>query len=123
MDDFQKANQYLTGGAFYGIGAALTYFLISALIMLFVFGERSAIDPLTALFIGLILLFILCIGIIIALLGIVSIIGVVFGFVAINKQKRKHYKMCLIFSKISLNPVSVKGAAIGVRAATAKLAQ
>ena len=123
MDDIQRSHKYLTGGAFYGIGAALTYFLISALIMLFVFGDRNAIDPLTALFIGLILLFILCIGIIIALLGIASIIGVVFGFVAMNKQKRKHYKMCLVFSKISLNPISVKGAAIGVRACTPKPAQ
>ena len=71
-------------------------------------------DPITTLFFGLAYLFVALIGVLIVVLGAISFVSLAFAIISMKTHKRINYKLCKIFSAISLNPFSITGAKMGL---------
>ena len=112
---FDKSDKQLANGAIYSIVSAVIFLALG--ILIFIGGRAIApnlrLDPLSFLFLAALWFATFMMAFYIT---IVSIVCVVFGFIARKKHKRKFYKMCHIFSSISLNPVSKKGCKTGMEA-------
>lgn len=113
MDRYEKSKAYLITGFIFSLPITalfgyLTYYLFRATQQT---GEHMGIAIVLLFFIPL-FVFVLCV--LSGMLTICSIVSGIFSIICVSVQKRKLFRFCRIFSKISLNFFSAAGARMGL---------
>ena len=107
MKNYTKSNMLLILGSIYGVilgGLIITFGVLS------MGPVNFQSDPITSFF----SLFVAFYCILIIACGFASITGVVFGIISMSNHKRGFYRICLILSGVSINPLSIFGALNGI---------
>lgn len=112
---YKKSNTFLIVGMVYSVIVGLAVIGLGAYIVYSVLNNwHGTMDPITTLISGFVQLYALLIGVIIVILGAISFASFALAIASIRTHKRKNYKLCKIFSFISLNPFSIMGANMGL---------
>ncbi len=107
MKEFKKSNILLILGSIYGVIFAV------AIIVTGIASMRPAnfvSDPLTSFF--SLYIVVMCAAII--MYGLASLAGVVLAIISMNQHKRGLYRVCLILSYVTINPLSIFGSLKGI---------
>ena len=107
MKNYTKSNTLLILGSIYGVvlgGLIITFGVLS------MGPVNFQSDPISTFFSLLVMSY--CIPCFI--LGLASIAGVVFGIISMSNHKRGTYRVCLILSGVTVNPLSIFGALNGI---------
>ncbi len=107
MKNYKKSNTLLILGSIYGV------ILAAAIIIVGVASMRPAnfdSDPLTSF----VSLYIVLMCAVIIMYGLASLTGVVFAIISMNQHKRGLYRICLILSYVTINPLSIFGSLKGI---------
>lgn len=112
---YKKSDTFLIVGMVFSVLIGLTVIGLGVYIVYSVINNwHGTMDPITTLFAGFAQLYALLIGVIIVILGATSFTSFALAIAAIRTHKRKNYKLCKIFSSVSLNPFSIMGANMGL---------
>ena len=112
---YKKSDKFLTIGMVYSVIVGLCIIAFGVFIVYIVKNNsQGTMDPITTLFFGLAYLFVALIGVLIAVLGAISFVSLAFAIISTKTHKRINYKLCKIFSAVSLNPFSLIGAKMGL---------
>ena len=113
MDRYEKSKAYLITGFIFSLPITalfgyLTYYLFRATQQT---GEHMGIAVILLFFIPL---FVFALCMLSGMLTICSIVSGIFSIICVSVQRRKLFRFCRIFSKISLNFFSAVGARMGL---------
>lgn len=112
---YKKSNIFLTIGMVYSVIIGLGVIGFGIYLVCYILTNwTGTMDPITTLFFGFAQLYALLLGVVIILLGAVSFVSFAFAIVSMKTHKRRNYKLCKIFSVVSLNPFSLIGANMGL---------
>ncbi len=107
MKNFKKSNTLLIIGSIYGV-------ILAGFVIAFAIASMRPVtfqsDPLTSFF--SLYIVVMCAAII--MYGLASLTGVVFAIISMNQHKRRLYRICLILSYVTINPLSIFGSLKGI---------
>lgn len=107
MKNYKKSNTLLILGSIYGVIFAVAI-IVTGIASTTPVNFNS--DPLTSFF--SLYIVVLCAAII--MYGLASLAGVAFAIISMNQHKRWLYRICLILSYVTINPLSIFGSLKGI---------
>lgn len=112
MKKFKKSNILLILGSIYGVIFAVAI-IVTGIASMTPVNFNS--DPLTSF--ASLYIVVMCLAII--MYGLASLAGVVFAIISMNQHKRGLYRVCLILSYVTINPLSICGCYTGINTVVA----